>query len=307
MAIDSNRSTSPCFVHSLLAGQYANSGYRGAAGEENDNSHVLSIDDYVEGNVNRPSNSLIQPENLTATQLSDVAWNVRTLSKRLNKLRLKLTVRNIVLVAKIQDKKVIQCTKEVAQWLLSIQRDVPYIIYVQDLLEPDPDFNAQDILEKEPSATGRMKFWSSDMVRRSQHLFDFVVTLGGDGTMLYTNWLFQCVVPPVLAFSLGSLGFLTRFDFSTYQNTITTALREGVIVSLWLRFECTIMRAKPDREAAAMKDRDLIEELVGVGSKLEQTHVSDKNFGILNDVVVDRGPNPSTHTWFCIYQISCRC
>ena len=302
MVVDSNNNSNgtayPCFVHSLLAGQYIGHGIRGAewndeANANPNNTHVLNINDYAEGEVDRPSSRLIQPENLTATQLSDVAWNVRRLSKRLNKLRLKLTVRNIVLVAKIQDRKVIQCAKQIAQWLLSINRDVPYIVYVQDLLQKHPDFGAQDILEKEPSASGRMKFWDSDMVRKSQHLFDFVITLGGDGTMLYTNWLFQCIVPPVLAFSLGSLGFLTKFDFSTYQNTITTALRDGVVVSLWLRFECIIMRAKPDRDPAAMKDRDLLEELVGVGSKTTPTHVSDKSFGILNDVVVDRGPNPS--------------
>ncbi|OBZ68443.1 NAD(+) kinase [Grifola frondosa] len=45
----------------------------------------------------------------------------------------------------------------------------------------------------------------------------FVVTLGGDGTVLFTSWLFQRIVPPVLPFALGSLGFLTNFDFADHQ------------------------------------------------------------------------------------------
>jgi NAD kinase len=42
--------------------------------------------------------------------------------------------------------------------------------------------------------------------------FDLVVLCGGDGTMLHVSSLFQerpC--PPILPFSLGSLGFMTTF------------------------------------------------------------------------------------------------
>ena len=41
---------------------------------------------------------------------------------------------------------------------------------------------------------------------------DMVITLGGDGTILHTSNLFgagEC--PPVLSFSMGSLGFLLPF------------------------------------------------------------------------------------------------
>ncbi|KAF4387280.1 hypothetical protein F8388_016689 [Cannabis sativa] len=40
---------------------------------------------------------------------------------------------------------------------------------------------------------------------------DFVVTLGGDGTVLWAASKFKGPVPPVVPFSLGSLGFMTRF------------------------------------------------------------------------------------------------
>jgi len=50
------------------------------------------------------------------------------------------------------------------------------------------------------------------------------------------------VVPPVASFSLGSLGFLTPFDFSDFQHTLAEAFDRGVTARLRMRFECTIMR-----------------------------------------------------------------
>nr|GEX64815.1 NAD(H) kinase 1-like isoform X3 [Tanacetum cinerariifolium] len=40
---------------------------------------------------------------------------------------------------------------------------------------------------------------------------DFVVTLGGDGTVLWAASMFEGPVPPIVPFSLGSLGFMTPF------------------------------------------------------------------------------------------------
>lgn len=68
--------------------------------------------------------------------------------------------------------------------------------------------------------------------------------LGGDGTVLFTSWLFQNVVPPVIPFHLGSLGFLTAFDFSDYKYHIAKALQEGILINLRMRFTCTVYRYK---------------------------------------------------------------
>ena len=42
------------------------------------------------------------------------------------------------------------------------------------------------------------------------------------------------------------------------------------------------------------KNRDLVEELIGHEAENEYTHKPDGSYEILNDIVVDRGPNPST-------------
>ena len=125
-------------------------------------------------------------------------------------------------------------------------------------------------------------------------MFDIVLALGGDGTVLYASWLFQRVVPPVLSFALGSLGFLTKFDFGDYKSVLDDAFHKGLTVSLRLRLEATVMRAqnkKGDKER-----HDLVEERIGEEADDHHTHYPDGSYDILNDVVLDRGPNPSRST-----------
>lgn len=51
---------------------------------------------------------------------------------------------------------------------------------------------------------------------------DLVVTLGGDGTILHASSLFSAgAVPPVLSFSMGTLGFLLPFRKSPVPYQVT--------------------------------------------------------------------------------------
>lgn len=260
---------------------------------------------------------------LTKRQLSDMAWGVRELSKRLGNVKLKLKVKTVFLLTKAHDESLIGNTREVARWLLSPERRVRYTVWVEDKLRNNKKFDAEGLLkemEKEYSqikdATEedkkplpkRLRYWTNELCRTRPHTFDFVVTLGGDGTVLYASWLFQRIVPPVLSFALGSLGFLTKFDYEQFQETLTRSFRDGVTISLRLRFEGTVMRSqkrkrKPlengdgkegeDGEEESNAGRDLVEELVGEEKEDERTHRPDGTYEILNDIVVDRGPNPS--------------
>ncbi|KAI1335257.1 ATP-NAD kinase [Xylariaceae sp. FL0016] len=257
---------------------------------------------------------------LTKKQLSDMAWGVRELSRRLGSVRLKFRAKTIFLLTKIYDHDLIPKTREVAKWLLSKDRDVRYTVYVQDALEDNKEFDVTGLLKElrqEYEESGemnketpnhvlerRLRFWEEKMCRARPHTFDFIITLGGDGTVLYTSWLFQRIVPPVLSFSLGSLGFLTKFDFNEYEDILNTSFRDGVTVSLRLRFEGTVMRSQKrknitngqsDEESASIAHsrRDLVEELIGEEKDDEHTHRPDGTYEILNEIVVDRGPNPT--------------
>ena len=228
---------------------------------------------------------------LTKKQLADMAMGVRSLAKRLRSVKVKLKIKTVFLLAKIHDTSLIAKMREVVKWLLSKERDAPYIVWVEDIFEQNETFDAKSLVAEEPSSEGRLKFWNTEAARKHPQAFDFVITLGGDGTVLYASWLFQRVVPPVLSFALGSLGFLTKFDFEQYHEILTRAFRDGVAISLRLRFEVTLMRSRSYLRAT--DERDLIDELIAEERGDDRTHNPECAFEILNDVVVDRGPNPS--------------
>lgn len=252
---------------------------------------------------------------LTKKQLSDMAWGVRELSKRLGSIRLKLKVKTVFLLTKVYDEGLIQNTREIVKWLLSPDREVRYTVYVENTLKENKKFNAASLLaeideeyskkgisQEEKKLDRRLRYWTNEMCRTRPHTFDFIVTLGGDGTVLYASWLFQRIVPPVLSFALGSLGFLTKFDYNDFKGTLTSAFKDGVTISLRLRFEGTVMRSQNKRKVITDEEaqddeidrsRDLVEELVGEEQGDERTHRPDGTYEILNDIVVDRGPNPS--------------
>ncbi|KAJ6438588.1 NAD+ kinase [Purpureocillium lavendulum] len=257
---------------------------------------------------------------LTKKQLSDMAWGVRELSRRLSSMRIRITVKTIFLITKIYDQDLVPKTRDLTRWLLDADRDVEYVVYVEDNLRTNKKFDVAGLLDEvahqhaarrggtgdhevaaaRASLSRRLRYWDEAICKTRPHTFDLVITLGGDGTVLYASWLFQRIVPPVLSFSLGSLGFLTKFDFAEYEGILTSAFTKGVTVSLRLRFEATVMRSikrKPSSESSEEDEdehhnrRDLVEELIGEEREDAHTHRPDGTFEVLNEIVVDRGPN----------------
>lgn len=231
---------------------------------------------------------------LTKKQLSEMALNVRNMAKKLGSVKVKLDIKTIFVLTKAHDPSLVAKTRDLTEWLLSKQRNVQYTVYVENTMKDSKDFNAQGIIEAHPDYQDRLKYWDNELARKRPHTFDFCILLGGDGTVLYSSWLFQRVVPPVLSFAMGSLGFLTKFDFNEYQKTLEQVFRDGITISLRLRFEGTVMRAQkhPDGD----ERRDVVEELIGEEAGDTRTHKPYRTFEILNDIVVDRGPNPTMST-----------
>ncbi|ORX69043.1 ATP-NAD kinase, partial [Linderina pennispora] len=59
---------------------------------------------------------------------------------------------------------------------------------------------------------------------------DFVITLGGDGTFLHVSSLFKTHVPPIIPFSMGTLGFLLPFNVATYKEQLRGVIAGGSTV-----------------------------------------------------------------------------
>lgn len=68
---------------------------------------------------------------LTKKELSDMAFGIRELSKKLSQIRLKLHVKNIFILGKAHDEALIKNSREVTDWLL--QKNPEYKVYVAAL------------------------------------------------------------------------------------------------------------------------------------------------------------------------------
>lgn len=70
---------------------------------------------------------------------------------------------------------------------------------------------------------------------------DIVLTLGGDGTILHASSLFDTsAVPPVLSFSMGTLGFLLPWHIDHFKTALASLLNDKVTLLLRMRLRQTI-------------------------------------------------------------------
>ncbi|KAI1459026.1 ATP-NAD kinase [Annulohypoxylon moriforme] len=211
---------------------------------------------------------------MSHSRLVQTATGVREVSKQLQRRPIRRAVRNVMIVTKARDNELVYLTRELTMWLLRTPRygsDIGVNVYVDAKLRNSKRFGASSIIDEDTRFQSMLRYWSPDLCWSSPEKFDLVLTLGGDGTVLFTSWLFQRVVPPVLSFSLGSLGFLTSFEFEKYKQHLNRIMgEEGMRVNLRMRFTCTVFRD-------GAKGQDMEE---------------GEQFEVLNELVIDRGPSP---------------
>ncbi|KAJ9241061.1 hypothetical protein DTO169E5_3756 [Paecilomyces variotii] len=234
------------------------------------------FDDTV--NIQKVLEEIADDEWLSHSRLVQTATGVREVSKQLQRRPIKRAIRNVMIVTKARDNSLVYLTRELAEWLMSTPRygsDAGVNVYVDSKLRNSKRFDVAGLLAKDQRYQHMLKYWTPDLCWTSPEKFDLVLTLGGDGTVLFTSWLFQRIVPPILSFSLGSLGFLTNFEFEKYKEHLNAVMGDaGMRVNLRMRFTCTVYRADRSKGAAA-----------GAVEEGEQ-------FEVLNELVIDRGPSP---------------
>lgn len=109
--------------------------------------------------------------------------------------------------------------------------------------------------------------WEDDEEVKLLHTkVDLVITLGGDGTVLWAASMFKGPIPPVVSFSLGSLGFMTPFQSEHYRDYLDTIFKGPISITLRHRLQCHVIR-----ESA----KDELE--------------TEDQILVLNEVTIDRG------------------
>ncbi|OCL02464.1 NAD kinase [Glonium stellatum] len=228
-------------------------------------------------NIDKVLEEIQDDDSISHSRLMQTATSVREVSKQLQRRPIKMMVKNVMIITKARDNQLVHLTRELTEWLLTTPRygsDVGVNVYVDHKLRKSKRFGLNSILEKDPRFENMLRFWTPDLCWSSPEKFDLVLTLGGDGTVLYTSWLFQRIVPPILSFSLGSLGFLTNFEFNQYKESLNKIMGDaGMRVNLRMRFTCTVYRAQPQDQSGP-------------------SHIEAEQFEVLNELVIDRGPSP---------------
>ncbi|NWR85251.1 NADK kinase, partial [Furnarius figulus] len=189
--------------------------------------------------------------------------------------------KSVLVIKKIRDASLLQPFKELCVYLTEENN---MIVYVEKKVLEDPA-----IANDENFGPVKKKFctFREDYDDISNQI-DFIICLGGDGTLLYASSLFQGSVPPVMAFHLGSLGFLTPFNFENFQSQVTQVIEGNA--ALVLRSRLKVKVVKEHREKTTVQNG--IEENGVVSANLEkEVGKQIMQYQVLNEVVVDRGPS----------------
>uniref|UniRef100_A0A8C8FLR1 NAD(+) kinase n=1 Tax=Oncorhynchus tshawytscha TaxID=74940 RepID=A0A8C8FLR1_ONCTS len=182
--------------------------------------------------------------------------------------------KSVLVIKKIQDASLLQPFKELCVFLT----EKNMIVYVERKVLADPVIQAD-----ESFAAVIQKFctFREDLDDISNRV-DFIICLGGDGTLLYASSLFQKSVPPVMSFHLGSLGFLTPFNFDTYQSQVTQIIEGNAAIIL--RSRLRVVKESREKNARVDKKGIIMTKGDSEGSRKAM------QYQVLNEVVVDRGP-----------------
>ncbi|KAJ3502553.1 hypothetical protein NLJ89_g8836 [Agrocybe chaxingu] len=96
----------------------------------------------------------------------------------------------------------------------------------------------------------------------SPEKIDLVVTLGGDGTILHASSLFSSgAVPPVLSFSMGTLGFLLPFHIDDFDKALESVFSSKATILNRMRLACTFYDSELVRKSKETDDWQVMNEI----------------------------------------------
>ncbi|XP_015356992.1 NAD kinase isoform X2 [Marmota marmota marmota] len=190
--------------------------------------------------------------------------------------------KSVLVIKKIRDASLLQPFKELCVYLMEENN---MIVYVEKKVLEDPAIACDDNFGpvKKKFCTFREDY--DDISNQ----IDFIICLGGDGTLLYASSLFQGSVPPVMAFHLGSLGFLTPFNFENFQSQVTQVIEGNAAIVLRSRLKVRVvkeLRGKKMTVHNGLSENGL--PAPGLDTELGKQAMQ---YQVLNEVVIDRGPS----------------
>ncbi|XP_035279255.1 NAD kinase b isoform X3 [Anguilla anguilla] len=188
---------------------------------------------------------------------------------------------NVLVIRKIRDETLLEPFKELCRFLI---QEKQLVVYVEKKAVEEAALLKDEGFSSIRSQLCTFKEGYDDI----SDCVDLIICLGGDGTLLYASSLFQASVPPVMAFHLGSLGFLTPFKFESYKTEVAKVFEGNAAITLRSRLKVKVVKEMFQRTGVPR---------YGEENGVCQSH-QDSEAGkvtlqlqVLNEVVVDRGPS----------------
>lgn len=74
-----------------------------------------------------------------------------------------------------------------------------------------------------------------------RNMADIVISLGGDGTLLYTSRIFRFLNVPIFAFNLGRLGFIVELNIENIEEVIKSYIENRLVIKRRMKISGVIM------------------------------------------------------------------
>ncbi|XP_034742609.1 NAD kinase b isoform X1 [Etheostoma cragini] len=197
---------------------------------------------------------------------------------------------NVLVIRKIRDESLIEPFKEICRFLVEEKQ---MMVYVERRVADDATLSKDEAFGSIRNQLCTFREGYDDI----SDCIDLIICLGGDGTLLYASSLFQGSVPPVMAFHLGSLGFLTPFKFESYKTEVAKVFEGNAAITLRSRLKVKVVKdmlQRTGQESYSREPQQLQQEHNGL---LPHGHTNSEagkvtlQLQVLNEVVVDRGPS----------------
>ncbi|KAI1881169.1 hypothetical protein AGOR_G00252880 [Albula goreensis] len=188
---------------------------------------------------------------------------------------------NVLVIRKIRDETLLQPFKELCRFLI---QEKQLVVYVEKKAVEEAALLKDETFGSIRNQLCTFREGYDDI----SDCIDLIICLGGDGTLLYASSLFQASVPPVMAFHLGSLGFLTPFKFESYKTEVAKVFEGNAAITLRSRLKVKVVKDMTQRTG----------QLYGEENGVDPQPCGENEAGkvtlqlqVLNEVVVDRGPS----------------
>ncbi|KAI9544474.1 hypothetical protein NQZ68_001347 [Dissostichus eleginoides] len=195
---------------------------------------------------------------------------------------------NVLVIRKIRDESLVEPFKELCRFLVEEKQ---MMVYVERRVADDATLSKDEAFGSIRNQLCTFREGYDDI----SDCIDLIICLGGDGTLLYASSLFQGSVPPVMAFHLGSLGFLTPFKFESYKTEVAKVFEGNAAITLRSRLKVKVVKDMLQRTGQQPSSRETQQQ--EHNGLLPHTHTNSEagkvtlQLQVLNEVVVDRGPS----------------